>query len=495
MMRAMPAGETTRKSAVRSGIQTAVSMLAISGSAALAGALLAQKFGRGADTDGFMAAYGIYLVLVLGAQAVRVVVMPDLTRAAAKGELGREVRGYVLSFLALAVPAVTIAVVLSRPLGDLLTGSPQAADIAARSLPWLLPAAFLQLLAAIATSALAARDSYGVAAVAYGLGAVAGLVVFLVLADGHGLVSLAWGLALNGAVTLGIPTVALALHHDLGHVREGGAAILARLGRLGQGAALPLALQGLYLVCLTFAAHLGVGSATSLSYAYLLAATLCSVTASALALISSAPLTRRGLDAEAAARHVVHASWLSLAVIAAAAGVFAIVGGRVVGWVLGDAYTGDVGGELGRLFVAFAPWMLVTVALTSTYALVFVMERTRFLVVVALAALVAQVPATWVFREAFGLNGIPVALALVYLGVLAALTGGVSRRMLTLTVAGVGRLAFVVGALAAVSFGAPLLVLGGFPAAGVGLALYCVLLAVARPRGLRDAFTYMRALH
>src|SRR5439155_19484157 len=54
-----------RGSAVRSGIATGMATLAVSGSAALAGAYLAHKFGRNAETDGFLAAYGVYLVLVL----------------------------------------------------------------------------------------------------------------------------------------------------------------------------------------------------------------------------------------------------------------------------------------------------------------------------------------------------------------------------------------------------------------------------------------------
>ncbi|MDX6478227.1 MAG: hypothetical protein QOG29_814, partial [Gaiellaceae bacterium] len=198
---------------------------------------------------------------------------------------------------------------------------------------------------------------------------------------------------------------------------------------------------------------------------------------------------------ESAARHVVHASWLSLVLIAAAAGVFALVGGRVVGWVLGSAYTGDVGGELGRLFVAFAPWMLVTVALTSTFPLVFVMERSRFLVVVAVGAIALDVPLTLAFRAAFGLEGIALALAVTTFGVLLALSAGVSRRMLLLSVVGLGRLAVAVGVLAGLSFGLVSLVLGGFPAAAVGLALYGLLLALWRPRGLREAWIYVRALH
>src|SRR6266571_1869626 len=73
-------------SALRSGALTGLAQIVIALAAAGAGALLAHKFGRNAETDGFLAAYGVYLVLVLAAQAFRLVVVPDLTRAAA--ELG-----------------------------------------------------------------------------------------------------------------------------------------------------------------------------------------------------------------------------------------------------------------------------------------------------------------------------------------------------------------------------------------------------------------------
>jgi hypothetical protein len=58
-----------RRSALRSGLLTGLSYLTLSAAGALAGVYLAHKFGRNAQTDGFMAAYGVYLVLVLGAQA------------------------------------------------------------------------------------------------------------------------------------------------------------------------------------------------------------------------------------------------------------------------------------------------------------------------------------------------------------------------------------------------------------------------------------------
>src|SRR5689334_24746555 len=91
-------------SALRSGVLTGVAQIVLALSAAGAGALLAQKFGRSAETDGFLAAYGVYLLLVLAAQTFRLVVVPDLTRARPEGRLAGEAKAYAIAFLALAVP-------------------------------------------------------------------------------------------------------------------------------------------------------------------------------------------------------------------------------------------------------------------------------------------------------------------------------------------------------------------------------------------------------
>src|SRR5919109_1865126 len=241
---------SSRKSAVRSGVVTGLSSLAVAGSAAGAGILLAHFFGRNERTDGLFVAYGVYLVLAIAAQSFRTVVLPRLTREVAA--LGSETRAYLLALGGAGVVAVGAAVALAGPLGRALTAHAESAHVASRALPWLVAAGFLQLVAALAASALAARDSYGVAAVAYSAGAV-------------------------------------------------------------------------------------------------VAAVLVVATASSVALISSAPLTRRGIDVEEAVTHVVHSSWLSLALIAAAAGVFALAGGGVVGPILGGADGGGVGREVGKV--------------------------------------------------------------------------------------------------------------------------------------------------
>ena len=486
-----------RPSALRSGLLTGLAQVVIAFAAAGAGALLAQKFGRTAETDGFLAGYGVYLVLVLAAQAFRMVVVPDLTRAAAEGRLGGETRAFALAFLVLAVPLSALVAVFSRPLGDLITGSlpPQSAHIAARALMVLVPAAFIQLLAALAASALAALDSYGTAAAGFALGGVTGLVVFAALANGRGIVALAWGLGVNSLVALSVPFVVLLRRGALGGPWPVRLDVGPRLWRVVQGAAVPLALQGCYLLALRLSAQLGVGRVTSFSYAYLAASTLVGATAFSLGLISSAPLTRRGFEPAAAGRHVVHAGWVSLSIVGAAAGVFALVGGRIVQFVLGDQYRGEVGRQLGHLVVYLSPWMVAWVGFAVTFPLVFVAGRRKMLVPVAVAGFIVCIPLGLGFRAEWGLPGIAVAIGLATLVIALGRLAALSTETLAIAAAGLGRIALAVGAASALAFGAVSLVLPGAPAAALGIVVYGLLLVAMRSLGLSEAWTYVRGLH
>ena len=484
-------------SALRSGALTGLAQLVLALAAAGAGALLAHKFGRNAETDGFLGAYGVYLVLVLAAQAFRMVVVPDLTRAAAEGRLGGESRAFALAFLALAVPVCVLVAVFSQPLGDLITGNlpPSSAHVAGRALAVLVPAAFGQLLAALAVSALAAIDSYGTAAAGYALGGLAGLAVFAALADAHGIVALAWGLAVNAGVALAIPLAALMRKHALGGPRAERADVLPRLWHLLQGASVPLALQGCYLLALRFAAQLGVGSVTSFSYAYLAASTLVGATAFSLGLISSAPLTRRGVDPEEAGRHVVHAAWVSLSLVGAAAGVFALVGGRIVGVVLGDAYKGEVGRQLGHLVVYLSPWMVAWVGFAVTFPLVFVAGRKKALVPLALLGFLLCIPLGLGLRAAWDLPGIAIAIGLATLVMALGLMAAVSLRALTIAAVGIARLALAIAAASALAFGGLSLAVSPIPAALLGVVVYALAIFSIRSFGLTDAWAYVRGLH
>lgn len=477
-----------RRSALRSGILTGISSLVLSGSAAIAAALVAQKFGRDAETDGFFAAYGVYVTLTLAAQALRLTAVPELTRTG-----GEAAGSYAAAVLAVGVPAILVAVVFAAPIGNAITGDlpDVAAAVAADALPWLVAGAVGQVLAAVAAAALAAENRFVAPAVGFSAGGVAGLVAFVLLADDHGVVALAWGLALSGLIALGVPL--LALGSELAGWRP--TAVRRRLLLLVEAAAVPVALQLLYLLALRFAAELGVGAVTSLSYAYFFAAVLVAATATSLSVISTAELTRRRVVVEEAVEHVVHGAWLSVPLVAGAAGVFALAGDRIASVVLGDAYDGAVATELARLVVVLSPWMLAAVGFSLAFPLLYVVERPRVLVPIAVGAVLLHIPVSLLLRELWGLEGLAAALGVSTFAVLAALLVALSRHALVSAAISLARVGLVVGAVAAVSFGGLALVFDDVVAAVGGLAIYTAALVALRPRGLQEAWGYLRELH
>ena len=234
---------------------------------------------------------------------------------------------------------------------------------------------------------------------------------------------------------------------------------------------------------------------TSLSYAYVLAATLVGVTAFVLGLVSSVPLTRRGIDAEDAVAHVVHSAWVSLGLVGAAAGIFAVVGGPVVHAVLGSAYAGNVGGDVGRLVVELAPWMVFGATFYGLFPLVFVLDLRRVLVPLAVIAVGVDFGVSYGFREAWGLAGLAVAIAVPTALVVGVLLWEISRRALFRASLALARLSLVVGIAAVAAFWSAAVVLGPVGAAVLGCVIYGLLLLAARPFGLREAWAYVRALH
>jgi peptidoglycan biosynthesis protein MviN/MurJ (putative lipid II flippase) len=481
---------------IRSALVTAGSTVAMGAAAAATGILLARKFGRSAETDGFLAAYGIYLVFAITAQTLRIVLVPELTRAERDGRLLPETRAYAAAVLLVAIPVTVIVGVAAHPFAHALTaGLPAiASSIAGRALPWLVGGGFAQVLAAVAAAALAARGNYVVSAAGFAAGAVSALAVFLVLEGAHGPLSLAWGLALGSALSLCLPVGAL---YGQGLLRTLGKPTrpLARLARMVQIVSLPLALQGFYVLALRFAAGLHVGDVTSLAYAYIFAATVVAATASTLALVSSAPLTRRGIDSGSAALHILHAVWLSLVVVAASAAIFALAGARIAHLLLGSSFGGASGHELGRTVVFLAPWMVASVALSITLPLLLVVERRAILPIVAAVALVLHALVSLALRTALGIEGLALALGLSTLVVLAVLLAAVVQRGLVGFVLSLALPTLSVALLTAIAFGIPAVLLSNAAAAVVGFFLYALVLLAIRPRPLRDAWAYVRALH
>jgi hypothetical protein len=482
-----------------SGALTAGSMLLVSGVAAVIGVVIAREFGRTDETDGLLAAYGVFIVIVIGAQAIRVAVLPQLARAREGERLAGELAGFAVALVVIAVPLVLVTELGAHWVAGVLTGdeSEVARDTAADILRWVVPAGVAHLFAALASSGLAALDDYGTAALGYALGSAAGLTLILARVEPDGIIAVAWGIALNGTISMLVPAIGLAVRAartrmPTGALRPSGPPLPARLGHFAVGAALPLGLQLLYVVCLPFAGRLGTGAATSFVYAYLAASSLVTVTAGSLGIVTSVPLARTGLSSTEAVRHVVATSWLALALVGAAAGTFALAGGNVVESVLGEAYGREVGSELGRLVVVLCPWMIAAIGVAVTFPLAFVSGRTRGLPWIALAALGLQVPLAWAGASWLELDGLALALALTTILVLGALLtelralAGTARELLAA--------AFVVAGVTVAAFLPPALVFGPSASALVGLGLYLALFAVIRPRSLTESWHYLRAL-
>ncbi|HEX5449818.1 MAG TPA: hypothetical protein VFW85_07145 [Gaiellaceae bacterium] len=480
--------ERNRSGTISSGILTGISTAAVSGSAAVAGVILSRKFGHGVKTDGFFAAYPLYLAVVLVASVVRVIALPRFVRAANDRRLGAEVGVWAAALAVPLVAVVVLGLVVPHGIASVLTSEVGARHYAAELLPWVLASAAAQVLGGIVASALGAMDDYVTPALGFAVGSLAGLAVTIALI-GHGLIAFGWGIGVNGAISLLWPLAVLARR---GGVGRPDAIPWPRLVELAEGVTLPVALQGLFVIANRFASGIESGDTTTFSYAYLIAAFFVSITATSLALVTTVPFAREGESPERSGRHVVAASWLSLVPIGAASGVFAVAGALVTRHVLGSKYGGATGAELSRLVVYFAPFMVASVAFTIAYPLIFVRGRARWLPAVAVAALAVQVPLEWGLRAAFGLGGLAAGMAVTTAATLAALL--VALRALKMTTRGVVIAAVICGALAALLFGVPGAVLGPIAAALVGLALYIAALGVWRPSGLRHAWAYVRTL-
>ena len=484
---------------LRSGALTALSLLVVSGAAALTGVVIAREFGRSAETDGLLAAYGVVIVIVVAAQAIRVAVLPALARAAEAGALAGELAGYATALLILAVPLVLVAELWADPLAGYLVGheSLLAQGTAATALKWMIPAGVLQLFAGLAASGLAALDDYGTAALGYAAGSAAGLTLIVLRAEPDGIVAVGWGTMLNGAIALLVPATwlmvrALRTRMPRTAVRPRGRPLRARLGVFAVGAALPIAQQLLYVVSLPFAARLGTGAATTFVYGYLAAAALVTVTAGSLGLVTAVPLARGEFAVAETVRHVVSASWVALVLVGAAAGAFAVAGGQVVETILGSSYGGDAGANLGRLVASLSLWIIASIGVGVTFPLAFVAGRTDRLPWIAAGALVVQIPLAWVGARVLDLDGLALALGCSTLLILVGLLFELGA--LAGTARGLVAAAAFVGAAAVASFAPPAVVLGAVAAASLGLVVYVTVFAVVRPKPLVRSWDYLRAL-
>ena len=490
---------STGHGSLATGAVTALALAVQTGLAAVVGVIIARELGRTAETDGFFAAYGVFIVIVLMANAIRVTMLPSFARARADGRLGSEAvgTGLVVSLVA-SVLVVTSAVAAGRIAGVLTgEGSELASSTAAAALPWMVAAGTCHVLAGLAASALAALDDYTTAAVSFAAGSVAGVALIALRVGEDGVQAVAWGMALNGVIALVPPSLVLARRARTeavprGALRPRSDSATRTLRLLANGIALPLALQAIYVICLPLASREGEGAVTSLGYAYLLSSAVVAVTASSLGIVTAVPLTRTGLGEGRAARHVVASAWLGVLAIGFVAGVLALAGGTIVEALLGPSYGGATGAEIGELVAVFSPWAVASVGIAVTFPLLFVHGRGWWLPLLAGAVVLLQFPFAWLGLELLGLNGIALSLALTTGLILVVMLAALGSALAVL--AGLGVATAIVAAIAAAAFLPPWALLEPVAAAIVGAVLFVAIVAAVRPPPLRAAWRYLRAL-
>jgi O-antigen/teichoic acid export membrane protein len=229
---------------------TATSLLVVSGFAAVVGVLIAREFGYTDETDGFFAAYAVFVVVVTASQAIRVAVLPSLARSRDEGRLAGMAAGYAVALAVVGAPLLAVALFAADPLADVLTGdgSRVSRDACAEALLWVIPAGVAHLFAGLVASTFAALDDYATPALGYALGSAAGLAYILTRTDEDGIVAVSRGMAVTGFVGLLVPLVALAWRAQRAAmpraaVRPAGERLHRRLGIFVAAAAIPLSLQ------------------------------------------------------------------------------------------------------------------------------------------------------------------------------------------------------------------------------------------------------------
>jgi hypothetical protein len=140
-----------------SSLWAAVSQIALLGVQALAALAILLRFGKGVDTDAVFAAYGVYGVLMLMCQTLRLTVVARVLESPSQWAAVDRFLGAGLSLLALAAVALLAA---GGPIARVLTGDlgDHAEHIARVTLALLWLAVVGQLVAALGAAVLAIRE-------------------------------------------------------------------------------------------------------------------------------------------------------------------------------------------------------------------------------------------------------------------------------------------------------------------------------------------------
>jgi peptidoglycan biosynthesis protein MviN/MurJ (putative lipid II flippase) len=368
---------TTSPSMASSSLWAAISQVAALGVQGVAALLILLLFGKGTDTDAVFAAYGLFGVIVLMCQTLRLTVVPRLVEARSPWETFDRFLGAALSLVAIAIVAQlalggAIARVLTAGLGA------SAQHLARTTLDILCIAVVGQLIAALGAALLAVRDEFRYPGLVYVVGGTASIAVLLALQSPLDIKAAPIGVAIGSSLSATLM---------IGRLRRYGyrprVAVIAAGGRgvrtaimLLVGAVVPLLGQLNFVISLAFAARLGTGEVTLYTGAFFAGAVVVAVTGSAASLVLAAPIAQTWSgDAPALLPHLRTIMRAGLIIIGPAVAIVALVGTDVVAAVLSSSFTHADAHRLVMAFVALTGFFVGMLAMPLPLLAAFAISR------------------------------------------------------------------------------------------------------------------------
>jgi hypothetical protein len=474
-----------------SSLWAAVSLVATLGVQGLAALVILLIFGKGTDTDAVFAAYGVYGLIVLMCQSLRLTVVARLLASDSPWTAFDRFLGAGLS---LVLIAVVLQFLLGAQVADALTGDlgRQAQDTTRRTLDILCVAIAGQLVAALGAAVLATYEEFRYPGLVYVAGGLTAVVLLLALHEPFGILAAPAGVAAGSVLSAALMLWRLWAHGyrpRLAHVLAGGRHVRLALMLL-VGSIAPLLGQLNFVVSLGFAAHLGAGEVTLYTGAFFAGAVVVAVTGSAAALVLAGPVARtyEG-DAPALLPHLRTIMRAGLIIIGPAVAVAALVGDDLVQAVLDASFSTADTERMIAAFVALSGLFVGQLALPLPMLAAFALSRYGAVAAVGAAGTAVHVVASAV---ALGLDSIvwlAVAASMSSLTTTSLMLGLVHGSHVHRAAAIVVRETVVVALVTAVAFAPPAAVavlLGGglweLAAVVAGLAAFGGLLSVALPQ-------------
>ncbi len=394
-----------------SSLWAAISQVATLGVQGVAALVILLLFGKGTDTDAVFAAYGVYGVIVLMCQTLRLTVVARLLDGPSPWAAFDRFLGAGLSLVAIAVAA---QLVLGGTIADLLTGElgREARETTRSTLDILCVAIAGQLVAALGAAVLAVRDEFRFPGLAYVLGGVTAIVVLIALRGPLGIDAAPIGVAIGSALTAMLMAARLwrlgyrpRLRGVLGGTRRPRTALMLLLGTVA-----PLFGQLNFVISLAFAAHLGAGAVTLYTGAFFAGAVVVAVTGSAASLVLAAPIAQTwDGDPVGLLPHLRTVMRAGLIIVGPAVAVAGLVGDELVELVLGDSFTPADADRIVGALLALSGLFVGMLAQQLPMLAAFAQSRYGAVAAVAVVGTAVHVAAS---AAALSLDGIvPLAVA------------------------------------------------------------------------------------